>query len=390
MYARNDNEETLDYGVDGQTVRVDFEWEFVGSTDIVQLLVEEGAGQMSFAIDVEGTDGETKSLTIEIAPSPSDDAFPKYNELFADGVYDIGLHFGGDYNDERYDIEMAKWAVNTMLEGGWSNPEVDSFEDLTIDSPPFTKQMIIEGEAVEAQVYLYHPEMPEGGPQEELTEKLEESFAKRDVVLYNGHAGPGAGFILDYQPRHEVEPSQFDDIEMADKYQIFVINGCETYRSYVPDLMKNEEKTFENVDIVTTVNKTPIASFSQVTFQFLNWLTFTDRQGQHYPLTWNTILQGVNKDNRAKAHYGVHGIDQDPELNPHKSEGVACTSCDAQSQCGAGGNFCLNLSGGSACGVACATSEACGEGSKCVSITDNPDQFYIPKQCVPETRQCMR
>ena len=38
----------------------------------------------------------------------------KYDELFADGIYDIAIHFGGDYNEERYDIETAKWALKRL------------------------------------------------------------------------------------------------------------------------------------------------------------------------------------------------------------------------------------------------------------------------------------
>jgi hypothetical protein len=389
MYARPGNEKIHESDiVDGSRVQFQFEWELVGSPDLAGVLVGEETGQ-SFTIEVPAvSDTGQVSLNVDVAPSPSNDAFPKYQQLFKDGVYDIGLHFGGDYNEERYDIEMAKWAVQTLQNRGWSNPEVDSFDDLKIDSPPFTKSLQIQGRTIEARVYLYHPEMPEDGPQSRLTDKLKESFAKRDVVLYNGHAGPGAGFILDYHPRHEVKPSQFKDLPMADKYQIFVINGCETYRSYVPDLMANERKTFDNVDIVTTVNKTPIASFSRVTYQFLRWLTYTDKYDRHTPMTWNTILQGVNKGNRADARYGVHGIDQDPEINPYGNVASSCQPCQSHSQCGAGGNYCLRMKNGPACGTACATSEACGEGFKCAPVTDDPDKFYIPKQCIPKTYQC--
>ncbi|MFB6350294.1 MAG: hypothetical protein ABEK29_00675, partial [Bradymonadaceae bacterium] len=334
MYARSDNEKTLERTVTDQgRVEVKFEWELVGSKDLVQVLVSEGAGSRSFEIEVEGSgDQETVTRTIDVAPSPSDDAFPKYDELFADGVYDIGLHIGGDYNEQRYDIEIAKWTVDRLVSDGWNNPEVDSYEDLTIDSPPFTKTMTLEGREIEARVYVYHPEMA-GSNQERLSKKMKESFANRDVVIYNGHSGPGAGFILDYHPRHEIKPSEFSDLEFADKYQIFAFNGCETYRTYVPDIMGSTDKTFENLDIVTTVNKTPISSGYQVTYQFVNWLTMTDQQGRHFPLTWNSMLQGINEGARADAHYGVHGIDQDPELNPHRNEGVACRSCDSQSQC---------------------------------------------------------
>ena len=47
--------------------------------------------------------------------------FPRYGELFEDDVLDIAIHFGGDYNEERLDIETAKWLVELLLEDDWQN-----------------------------------------------------------------------------------------------------------------------------------------------------------------------------------------------------------------------------------------------------------------------------
>lgn len=390
IYARRENTDVGMTDVTEGKVAFDFELELVGSLEIAELLVSNSDTGNSFEIEIgDGSMAMQEALDVEIGPTPSTDAFPKYDELFADGVYDIALHFGGDYNEERYDLETAKWAFNTLKEDGWTHPNAESFADLEIDSEPFTREITVEGEPVEARVYIYHADMVDAENADKLTESMETSFAKRDVVIYSGHAGSNAGFILDYDPRHEIEPVDFTDLPLADKYQIYVFDGCRTYRTYVQDLMENDNKTFENVDIVTTINTTPFSAGYQVIYEFAYWLTFADDQGRHFPMTWKTILQGVNaEEDWDDVHYGVHGIDQDPKLNPHASEGVACTACDGQNTCGAGGNYCLQLSGGSACGTACATSEACGEGFTCAPITDNPDQFYIPKQCVPNNQQC--
>jgi len=325
---------------------------------------------------------------VEIKGSASRDAFPKYDELFADGVYDIAIHFGGDYNEERFDLDTARWTVESMLEGGWENESVTSFEALKIDSPPFTRKLVVNGETVEARVTVFHSDLVEPDEEHLLTERMKESFATADVVLYSGHAGEGAGFILDYQPRHEIRAAGFATQPMAEKYQIFVLDGCRTYRSYVDDLMANPAKTFENTDIVTTVNTTPFAVGYQTIHELLYWLTITDNDGNHFPVSWKAILRGLNTAAYDDVHYGVHGIDEDPRLNPHGSQGIACQPCTADAECGAGGNLCLGYGSGAACGVACTADTACGDGFRCARLFDDPDLFYLPKQCVRRDYTC--
>jgi len=219
---------------------------------------------------------------------------------------------------------------------------------------------------------------------------MRRSFSERDVVIYSGHAGEGAGFLLDYQPRYELRADDFAELPMADKYQIFVFDGCRTYRSYVDDMMENPNKTFENVDIVTTVNTTPFSAGYQTLHEFIYWLTITSDTGQHYPVSWMGILRGINVPAFSSVHYGVHGIDEDPQLNPYASEGIACQPCETDADCGAGGNFCLDVDGTGAgrCGVACTTDTACGRGSRCARLFDIEEYFYLPKQCIPRDYSC--
>ncbi len=364
-----------------------FRMELVGSTVLMSKVAPDTQGRSRRTFQV-AVDGEEDPVVVEIAGSESRDAFPKYDELFADGVYDIAVHFGGDYNTERFDIDTAKWLVETMLEGGWSNPEVTSFEGLKIDSPAFTRPLLINGREIEARVRVFHSDMVESTEEHKLSDAMKESFANADVVLYSGHAGEGAGFILDYQPRHQISATDFATLPLASKYQIYVFDGCRTYRTYVDDLLKNPAKSFANVDIVTTVNTTPFSVGYQTIHQLLYWLTITDQAGNHYPLSWQALLRGLNTEQFDSVHYGVHGIDEDPQLNPHGSEGVACTPCSTEADCGGAGNLCLSYGAGAACGVACTTDTACGDGFRCARLFDDPDLFYIPKQCVRRNYTC--
>ncbi len=389
-YFQKNAAETEGTEVVGTEARFTFRIGLVGSHYLMSQLAPGTASRRTFSVTVQDWSEPTgETVEVEIAGSESRDAFPKYDELFADGIYDIGIHFGGDYNEGRFDLETAKWLVEYLLnERGFENQAVTDFESLAIDSPPFTKTIFVESREVEVRVYVYHSDMVTADEESKLSDAIRESFRARDVVIYSGHAGPGAGFILDYQPRHEIPASEFATLEMRDSYQIFVLDGCQTYRSYVDDLMANPNKTFDNVDIVTTVNTTPFSVGYQTLHEFVTWLTITDDAGRHYPISWLSMLRGLNTEAFRSVHYGVHGIDGDPQLNPHASEGIACQPCTTDADCGAGGNLCLGIGGEGRCGVGCTTDAACGEGARCARLTDIEDQFYIPKQCVPRDNFC--
>lgn len=386
-HAETDAPEVLE---DGRWARFGFRMQLVGSVWLMSKLAPDDSSPRTFTVEVGDGDGaETEPVTVEIRGSDSRDAFPEYDQLFADGVYDMAVHFGGDYNAERYDIETARWFFEYMQEGGWQT-EVASFDELRIDSPPFRRELRIEGRAVEARIHIYHADMVDAADEEQLAEVMRTSFAERDVVVYSGHAGEGAGFILDYEPRFEISASDFATLPMRDEYQIFVFDGCRTYRSYVDDMMANPAKTFDNVDIVTTVNTTPFSAGYQMLHQLIYWLTITNDDGQHFPISWMGLLRGLNTESFRSVHYGVHGIDDNPQLNPNGSEGVACRPCASDADCGAGGNFCLDIesTGQGRCGVACTTDTACGRGARCARLFDIDDQFYLPKQCIPRDYTC--
>lgn len=361
----------------------DFQMELVGSLQLIEI-VDGGDGDLSFEVELDG-----EVMPVAIDTSPSTDAFPKYDELLADGVYDIAIHFGGDYNEERYDLETAKWTVEYLLENGWQHDSVSSFEDLWYDSGPFKRTLSIDGRQIEAHVYVYHANMDDDAEadQELLRSLVETSVAERDVVIYSGHAGANAGMILDYDPRYEFDDSEFDDVEMRDDYQIFVFDGCNSYRTYVDALMENPSKSFDNTDVVTTVNTTPFSAGYEIINRFVHWLTLADEEGRHIPVSWNTMLRGVN-DSFPDVHYGVHGIDQDPKLAPNGGGATMCQPCTSDADCGGGGNYCVDYEDGAACSVACTTSEACGDGYSCVPLWDDPDLFYLPKQCVRTSQTC--
>jgi len=387
--AGRDQSHTLKESADG-TLSIDFELEFVGSVHLMSLVSPGASTYRTFEVTLNDWSGQTadETVTVRVQGSPTKDAFPKYDALFADGVLDIGIHFGGDYNEGRHDIETAKWLVDLLIEDAWVNDSVKSFDDLKIDSPPFTRTLTIEGREMVVEITVTHSDMVDETEEYKLSDAIKVSLAEKDIVMYSGHAGENAGFIMDYQPRHEIKASEFAEIPMADKYQIYILDGCRTYRTYVDDIMKNPAKNYDNVDIVTTVNTTPFAVGYQMLYQFVYWLTLTNDDGAHFPLSWKAILRGVNTRSFKTVHYGVHGVANNPQLNPHRSQGIACTPCSADNECGAGGNLCLGYPAGNACGVACTHDAACDPGYRCARLVDDPKLFYIPKQCVRRDYAC--
>ena len=375
--------------IDETQVAFDFEIDLVGSVYLMSKLSPSTSSRRTFDVKIaEYPGGPSTTTTVEIKGSEAKDAFPRYAEMFADGVLDMGIHFGGDYNEGRFDLETAKWLVGMLVEDEWTHPTVKKFEDLTIDSGPFSRTLSIEGREVTVEIYITHSDMVEETEEHKLSDAIKKSMAERDIVMYSGHAGENAGFIMDYQPRHQIAATEFANLKMADKYQIYLLDGCRTYRTYVRDIMANPSKTFDNLDMVTTINTTPFSAGFQLIWEMVYWLTLTNDAGAHLPLSWKAILRGVNRPSFKSVHYGVHGIGSNPQLNPHGSDDISCSPCTQDSDCGSGGNMCLGYPSGASCGVACTNDTACGEGFRCARLVDDPKLFYLPKQCVRRDYVC--
>ncbi|MEE2758288.1 MAG: hypothetical protein VYA30_16635 [Myxococcota bacterium] len=386
--GESQSSQNLEIGSDGR-IAYDFRLDFVGSVYLMSKLAPGRAQTRRFEVDIVDYNGRvSETIGVNVKGSEAKDAFPRYAELFEDGVLDIGIHFGGDYNEERFDLETAKWLVGVLVDGDWTHPTVKEFDDLKIDSGPFKRTLNIDGGQVIVELHISHSDMVEPADEALLSDAIKTSLATRDIVLYSGHAGENSGFIMDYQPRHEIRASEFASIPMANKYQIYLMDGCRTYRTYIRDIMANPTKTFENVDIVTTINTTPFSAGFQLIWEFIYWMTLTNDEGRHLPLSWKAILRGVNRPAFKSVHYGVHGIANNPQLNPNGSTDVACTPCTQDADCGAGGNLCLGYGGGGMCGVACTHDTACGNGYRCARLVDDPELFYIPKQCVRRDYAC--
>ena len=90
--------ETIRQDADGSYL-FDFEVEGLLSSKLATKLFAESK---SFDVTVtQYAEPTSEAVRITAALSPSTDGYPRYNELFQDGIFDVAVHVGGDYNKEE-------------------------------------------------------------------------------------------------------------------------------------------------------------------------------------------------------------------------------------------------------------------------------------------------
>ncbi len=286
-------------------------------------------------------EGEIELVRMEVRPLPKvGNAYPQYAAFAQDGLFDISLFYGYDYNTERWDIREAEEAFSFLQRKGFETP-VPEFDLLTADSGPFTKTLYFGGQATRVEVYIYHADMFEGARDFQHDLALQE-LTSRDVFFYNGHAGPYYGFYLDEEKLAQVDYAEFATAAFeTDRQQFVVAQGCQTYSQYADMMYANPAKSEDNLDVITTVNY----SYGQGTTDLLWDLIKHDAQDAHQPTDFYEIVRRLNQSwiNRSKqVFYGVMGIDGNSQLHPYAQPDRIGDLCAQTSDCGdPAGNVCV-------------------------------------------------
>lgn len=311
---------------------------------------------------------ETIRLSTQALPNVTN-AFPHFAEFVSDGLFDITLFFGHDYNTSRSDLQESREAFATLRELGFRSP-AQTFEELSATSGPFTRTAKFNGQSVNVEVRIFHSDMFQTDRRGQHDLALEEVNA-RDVFFYNGHAGPYYGFYLDANDAAKVYPHEITAAANNGKQQLVIAQGCQTYSQYADVFYASEAKSEDNLDVITTVNY----SYGQGTMGILRSLLTFDGSNRHVPIDFYSIVGDLNSEywNEVKdVFYGVMGIEGNPQIHPYANVSKIGQPCSRVAQCGdSQGNACVRVTGSSQkqCAAITLNPAACPEGTRSVRLS---------------------
>ena len=273
---------------------------------------------------------ESHALALIRLPTPKN-AYPQFAEFVKDGVYDITMVFGYDYNTPRSDVAEIKETYQHLVARGFKSP-VASFDALKANSGPFTLDIKAGGKDVKIEVRLFYADMFEGQRPAQKQLIIDE-LVKRDVFFYNGHAGPYYGFYVDANKEASVGYLELMGAAFTEKQQLVVAQGCQTYSQYADMLYASAAKSEANLDVITTVNY----SYGVGTLDLFDSLTKLDDSKRHqasdvYAIVEQLNAQWINESN--EVYYGITGITANPSVHPYAALTKIGTTCSAASDCG--------------------------------------------------------
>ena len=272
---------------------------------------------------------ETHAFSLVRLPTPKN-AYPQYAEFVKDGVYDITMVFGYDYNTPRADVTEIRETYHHLVARGFT-PPVASFDQLKADSGPFTLDATAGGKDVKIEVRLYYADMFEGqrAAQKQL---IVDELVKRDVFFYNGHAGPYYGLYVDKDHAATVGYLEVANAPFTAKQQLVIAQGCQTYSQYADMLYASPAKDESNLDVVTTVNY----SYGVGTLDLFDGLTKLEGNA-HRPVDSYALVEQLNAQwiNQAyEVFYGIMGITANPAVHPYAALDKIGATCTQASDCG--------------------------------------------------------
>ncbi len=358
--------------------------------------------------------GETETLSLSIRALPQiADAYPAYDYFVGDGLYDITLFQGHDYNDERTDLiegfiffyylanlgfdldsvtygDTPNMVVKDKVGAVLAMPDeattdaLDRFARLTPDSGPLTRTIQVGGRDVRVEVRIFHSEMFTDDRVRQHDLALSE-ITTRDVFFYNGHAGPYYGFYLDAAGEAQVGQDEFATAPFTDKQQLVIAAGCQTYSQYADMLYAHPDKNVGNLDVITTVNFSVGQGGPELLMQLIGTgEVFTgygnDRyiDGELVAPSYYALISSLNfndANQEAKVFYGVTGIDENDHLHPFANVDAIGRDCTTHTDCGSpSGNLCIDK-----CMAIALSEDACPAGTVYRNVADG--EYIFEQAC---------
>lgn len=333
-----------------------------------------------------------ESIQLQVSPRANQaDAFPDYAALFEDGVFDVAIHVGGDYNEARWDLQNARSVFYLLQYQVGLTPPTETFEEFTLGDGPFTGEIMAGGQKVEIEVHLYYPGMAEDAEGlARLLDVYRADAARRDMVIYDGHAGYNdglAGITVGYDPTVTLAIPELTELDLPEKSQIFMFNGCKSYAGYADALYAHPAKDVTNLDVISTIDFGYLADLPRTSVDVVAFMTEV-AEGAHVPRSYDHILTALNTGISAQVMYGVHGLSDNPRRSPWADEGTLCMSCQTDADCPGAENLCTHIGPTPYCTTACLDDSGCPSGYQCLGIALSKEKVILGHQCVPQGFLC--
>ena len=328
--------------------------EFAGAPDLLERLPLQKEGNRMYivvATDREHTpEVQNGRLKTYIEPvSASLNAYPKYLDLFEGGL-DIAVHVGSDYNEPRLDTPHAHSLYDHLVSQGFRSP-VSRFEALALNSPPLVRTIRVKDKNVPVRVRIVHELMaPQKENQDVLIEEFSASAKGADVVIYDGHADSSFPILkFSKNGSHAKDlfiATEFKNLAVTDKQQIYFFNGCLTYSLYSDAVYANPKRTTKNTDIISSLGEVTMFPEARPVIAFIDALlgipegTSLSPEAPWLPNSFSSILSRLDKGDWNDA-YGVHGLDDNPTLSPLADVSTFGRPCREDADCGGLDRLCV-------------------------------------------------
>jgi hypothetical protein len=335
----------------------------------------------------------TVNLLIRKLPQ-SRNAWIDYNRLLEDNELTIAIHIG--YFEEIYDtlnilgIKYGPVLCDYINDYPGIKTPVSDCNNFTNDSGPIEKTFIYDGRTITMKLWIYwgeegtsaDPNTDEGS--DLLNQQIGDSLLTKDVFIYGGHSGPGAGFSMSSKSSFTIQ--DIIDAEMPDnRYQIVMINGCNTSSLAETFFQNRYKQNRQMINIITTGNLSIPLIIPEVTD--LAWALVPKKSSELNELyTVKELIRNIERNLPIfNTGFGIYGIDNNPKLHPLAKPEQFCKDCRHDSNCGPG-HVCAKLDGTKSCFGLCTDNEGCPDGYRCMEIAIG--WFREAQACIPTNHSC--
>ena len=230
--------------------------------------------------------------TVSVSPDNTEGKYPEYHKVWEDNVLDIVAIFG-KYEDGATSGDAGISAYNTFVKE--IKRELGAYEVTTdpaeipsspgVDVPDITfRASLPDGRSVEVVALLVDNVRTAGAT---FNKRYEALSGDADMIAYNGHAGLGANI------RALASKGKF----LAGQYQIFFMNGCDTF-AYVDEQLLEAHAVLNDddpigtryVDMVTNVMPSFFSSMPHASMALIEGLLSYDA-----PKTYDEIFKLIDK-----------------------------------------------------------------------------------------------